>query len=115
MNDLIKTDNSKVIESLQNRVAELENQWVSVEDRLPSYGVPVLLFGNGTVQHVTYMLDGADETKDWFEPYYFEHDGEQKIPYNKPTHWMSLPEPPKESGWLRDSNTHVNKSKEQDE
>jgi len=97
------------------RIAELENQWVSVEDRLPSYGVPVLLFGNGTVQHVTYMLDGADETKDWFEPYYFEHDGEQKIPYNKPTHWMSLPEPPKESGWLRDSNTHVNKSKEQDE
>ena len=26
--------------------------------------------------------------------------------------WTPLPEPLKESGWLRDSNTHVNKSKE---
>jgi len=32
MNDLIKTDNSKVIESLQNRVAELEATLESVNE-----------------------------------------------------------------------------------
>ena len=70
-------------------------EWISIEDRLPQYGCPVLIVGNGVTQDVTYILDGADDTPDWFEPYFFEHDDECKVWWNKVTHWMPLPEPPK--------------------
>tara|TARA_R110000850_G_scaffold276016_1_gene416687 strand:- start:1130 stop:1351 length:222 start_codon:yes stop_codon:yes gene_type:complete len=69
-------------------------EWISVEDRLPAYGEPVLIVGNGVTQHITYMLDGADDTEDWFEPFYFEHDDECKVLVIKSSHWMPLPEPP---------------------
>ncbi|MCP3673285.1 MAG: DUF551 domain-containing protein [Gammaproteobacteria bacterium] len=70
------------------------SKWISVEDRLPGYGDPVLVVLNGKVQYVTYMLDGADDTPDWFEPYHFETTGEEKFFWNKATHWMPLPKPP---------------------
>jgi hypothetical protein len=70
------------------------SEWISVEDRLPAYGKPVLLVGNNVVQHVTYMLDGCDDVPDWFEPYHFDHDDNCKLLWNKATYWMELPEPP---------------------
>lgn len=88
----------EILQIQVERIAELENQWISVEDRLPAYGDSVLLVGNGVVQKVTYSLDGADDVPDWFEPYYFDSDVGCSIPWNKPTHWMPLPEPPKEQG-----------------
>jgi hypothetical protein len=72
------------------------SEWISVEDRLPAYGEPVLIVGNGVTQHITYMLDGNDDEADWFEPYYFEHDDELKVLAIKVLFWMPLPEPPKE-------------------
>lgn len=47
----------------------------SVNERLPAYGEPVLIKTNGVLQHITYILDGADDVPDWFEPCHFEADG----------------------------------------
>jgi hypothetical protein len=71
--------------------------WISVEDKLPGYGEPVLLLSNSVVQHVTYMLDGADDVPDWFEPFHFEHDDSLKLYWNSATHWMPLPKPPSDA------------------
>lgn len=71
------------------------SEWISTNE-LPGYGVPVLLFASGVVQNVTYMLDGFEDTPDWFEPYHFEHDDNCKMLWNKATHWMPLPPPPQD-------------------
>ena len=68
------------------------SKWIDVNQELPSYGVPILLKGNGVTQHVTYMLDGGDDCPDWFEPYHFEHDDNMKILWNKTQAWQLLPE-----------------------
>lgn len=61
--------------------------WIDVNDRLPGYGEPVLLVASGVVQHVTYMLDGADDVPDWFEPYHFDHDDNMKMDWNQADAW----------------------------
>lgn len=80
-----------VISKLEAEIEALKNPWVRVRDELPGYGDPILLLVNNTVQHVTYMLDGADESKDWFEPYHFDHDDNCKLFIDKATAWMPLP------------------------
>jgi hypothetical protein len=72
------------------------SEWISVDDRLPEYGEPILVVANGVVQNITLMLDGCDESPDWFEPYFFECD-DCAFLWDKATHWMPLPDPPKES------------------
>ena len=47
-------------------------EFVSIHEKRPPYGAPVLLKVGGVVQHITYILNGADETPDWFEPYHFD-------------------------------------------
>ena len=72
-------------------------EWISVNDKLPPYGDPVLLCSKfGTVQNVTYCLDGDDDVPDWFEPYHFEHDDNCKTGWNMVSHWAAIPEPPTE-------------------
>lgn len=66
--------------------------WIDVNEKLPQYGEPVLLRANRVTQHVTYMLDGADDTPDWFEPYHFDHDDNCKMFWNKADSWQYLPE-----------------------
>lgn len=67
-------------------------EFVKTEDCLPPYGAPVLIkTTSGTVQHVTYMRDGADDCADWFEPYHFKHDDELKMPLNKVAEFARLP------------------------
>lgn len=62
-------------------------QWISVKDRLPKIGVPVLVFANAdnwgeTVYYVE--IDGLMEDELW------DKNG------SKVTHWMPIPAPPKE-------------------
>ncbi len=71
-------------------------EWISVKDRLPGYGDPVIVVSSGVVQNVIYMMDGADDCDDWFEPYFFDHDDNCKFSPDKLTHWMPLPKPPTE-------------------
>ena len=106
------------------RIAELENEasalsealdfereynkqeWISVEDRLPDTG-RALAIGNGCESEIVVFLKfvgGGGKFK-----------AKGRDCTELVTHWMPLPEPPKKSGWLRDSNTHVNKLKEQGE
>lgn len=47
----------------------LIDEWVSVHDKKPPYGKPILLKINGVVQNITYNLYGSDDSLDWFEPY----------------------------------------------
>ena len=70
-------------------------EWISVDERMPTYGKPVLIVIRGIVQDVTYMRDGADDCDDWFEPYFFEHDHNCKVSFHEVSHWMPLPEPQK--------------------
>lgn len=71
------------------------SEWISVEDRLPDYGEPVLICANDVVQSVTFMRDGFEDTADWFEPYHFGDDDEfLRVWASFVTHWMPLPEPP---------------------
>ena len=69
-------------------------KWVSVEDKLPDYGQPILLKISGVVQHVTYMRDGGDDY-DWLEPFFYDHDDDVKISLKfdglTKIEWMTLP------------------------
>lgn len=60
--------------------------WISVKDRLPEIGIPVLIhnlhWAYGVVAN--YAGEGV-----WMDTWH------QRMTYT-PTHWMSLPDPPKE-------------------
>lgn len=77
------------------------DEWISVHDKKPKYGTPVILSVNNVVQDITYNLDGSDDSLDWFEPhssvgayddlkdisFFVTHDIDVK--------WMKLPSQPK--------------------
>jgi len=69
------------------------DNWISVNDGLPAYGEPVLIKVNEVIQHITYMLDEADDAQ-WFEPYHY-HDLENAFPSHKVDSWQPI-ESPKE-------------------
>jgi len=68
-----------------------KNKWASVSERLPSHHDPVLVYNKMWVE-----ADGVDcawwsaNQSEWVHPYDTEDMGEGI------THWMPLPEPPKE-------------------
>jgi len=69
------------------------SEWI--KDKLPPYGVPVLIRVGSTVQHITYMLDAEGDGLEgcvWYEPYHFDHTDDLKILATKITEWMELPE-----------------------
>lgn len=59
-------------------------QWISVKDRLPEVGQNALIFDEGIIS-----VNGILYSKVW-HPY---HNGFA----SEPTHWMPLPEPPKDA------------------
>lgn len=60
---------------------------------LPPYGESVLIFANGVVQNVTYMLDGADDSPDWFQPYHFGDDGDLYLSIEEVDGWCLIGDP----------------------
>ena len=46
------------VRDLSVKPASTANEWISVKDRLPAYGEPVLICANSVVQNVTYVLTG---------------------------------------------------------
>ena len=77
------------------RIAELENQWISVQDRLPELeDNSVLVYFTTTSIETVHIEDNFKDI-----PNGFDKEGNQL--YTKwyicsgITHWMPLPEPPK--------------------
>ena len=60
------------------------SEWISVDDRLPDNGMVLTYWTDKTIE--TYEFDILDYAAGWCRPL-----GNHLI-----THWMPLPEPPKE-------------------
>ncbi len=67
-------------------------EFISIEKRKPKYGLPVLLKVKGTIQNITYILEGCDDSPDWFEPYHFEHEDDLKINFDDVESWATFRE-----------------------
>ena len=63
-------------------------KWIPVKERLPKYGERVLVFG-GVTMYVAYYDKNRYGGESW-------HKLNSKSHYCNPTHWMPLPQPPKE-------------------
>ena len=66
--------------------AKQEQRWIPVSERLPKYNTFVIVFAEGIVGEA--VLDDADY---WYWAGTDEYASEINV-----THWMPLPEPPKE-------------------
>ena len=75
----------KLIEEQEERIAIMSEGglWIPVTDRLPQDDEDVLVWVNGTHRDMAYRDEGV-----WYDE---EHNHLKNI-----THWMPLPEPPKE-------------------
>ena len=65
----------------------LEQEWISVDERLPMYGELVLVSSMDkiTKKHGWFYLASYDEERKWWNG----------ASFGRVTHWMPLPEPPK--------------------
>ena len=86
------TEKDLIIQDLRRENAELRarvQEWISVKDRLPITNVGVLVYTPRlkNIFEVFYKLDGKWEI--------FSYRGGE-ILNDEVTHWMPLPEPPKE-------------------
>ena len=63
-------------------------KWIPVTEQLPKYGERVLVF-EGFTMYVAYYDKNRYGGESW-------HKLNSKNHYCNPTHWMQLPEPPKE-------------------
>ncbi len=68
------------------------NKWISVKDRLPEYDRKVLVTDvrDGYIS-ISELKAGGKGLKD-----YWECEDGMRLPVSEITHWMPLPEPPKE-------------------
>lgn len=65
------------------------SEWIKIEDQVPERNTPCLLW------HPSYgiVYGGFDEDGEFCGNYGGRWEPET-LPYNNPTHWMPLPEPP---------------------
>ena len=68
-------------------------QWISVEDKLPEPGVPVLVnyIGTDELPHADGVVAWTDWGALWWEGSLADSEDEVAVPI---THWMQLPEAP---------------------
>ena len=76
------------MEAWADEAANAQPRWISVTERLPKYGERVLVFG-GVTMYVAYYDKNRYGGEIW-------HKLNSKSHYCNPTHWMPLPQPPKE-------------------
>ena len=51
----------------------------------------MLIEMHGTVQHISYILDGDEMVPDWFEPYHFDDPEEELfVSWNEVTRWVYI-------------------------
>ncbi len=66
---------------------ETVSEWISVKERMPPYGYPVLVVYHGVVQFVAYARDIGE----WRAA---NDDETDHMPESFVSHWMPLPDPP---------------------
>lgn len=65
-------------------------EWISVKERLPEENQRVIL-------HIPMVAEGGNVRTGWLEPIkMWFTDSRDRLFYKQVTHWMPLPEPPKE-------------------
>jgi len=62
------------------------SEWISVKDKVPRKGQTVIVFQDYYAVEIQRYLGNLDGLPEWDKPC-----------AGNPTHWMPLPEPPKES------------------
>ena len=82
-------DTMTVDKAFYNKL-KAQTTWISVKDRLPETGTEVLVT-DGLHTMVTWCEDTIDGIK-WVDNYYTY----VNVRFREVTHWMPLPEPPKE-------------------
>lgn len=81
-------ENDSLAKSVNEASEFLRRRWIPVTERLPKYGERVLVFG-GVTMYVAYYDKNRYGGESW-------HKLNSKSHYCNPTHWMPLPQPPKE-------------------
>jgi hypothetical protein len=72
---------------------EIDMEWISVKDRLPSIGEAVILF-NGVVQKETYFIEETDFGDYGVELFWTRDDLDCDVEIKDDQMWMPLPESP---------------------
>jgi len=91
---LFRDDDERIIAAWNTRSSDPQLaalQWTSVEERLPDYGVPVLIVYHGVVQNTLYVRDVGE----WRSA---SDDESDHMPESFASHWMPKPAPPDPSG-----------------
>lgn len=85
-----------LIQQLENQITDLGKKvpkWIDVDERLPDKNENVLIAANGYVHSAAYYeySDGMAFSTETGDDIFCAGHGKDKV-----THWMPLPEPPKE-------------------
>ena len=76
---------------------EVMNRWISVKDKMPAIGQPIILFANGVVQKETHTLDAGD-VSDYHVEYFWVNNhvdcSEESYEIKDNQMWQALPEKP---------------------
>lgn len=69
-------------------------KFISIDERLPVCGEPVILKISGVVQCITYIMNGSgdcfDRTINWFEPNFFKFDDDMTIKLEQVESWIYI-------------------------
>lgn len=70
---------------------EQQEEWVSVDERLPEYLEPVQIIVGDTMQSITYELNGHHDYDDWFDPHFFnDQSGELSLAVHRVKSWRYI-------------------------